>query len=109
MEGRQTKSRSWKLSHDSESLQSLLTQPIGITLSAASKLDDALRDHLFHNVRLSDIVKRSASTFEGLAEAPAHLWLECRVLKKWEDSSHCKLPLPDRRERNRSLSHRRPG
>ena len=101
------KGGSYKLSHYSESLQSLLAQPLGITLSAPSKLDNSLCDHLFHNVGLSDIVKRLASTFEGLAQPLAHLWLECRALKKWEDGCHCTLPLPDRRERDRSLSHRR--
>jgi hypothetical protein len=70
------------------SATSARAKPDWISLAGLSDLDDSPRDYLFHQIRLPDVVQRSAGVIERLAHDFSHLGIERRVLEERQAAGH---------------------
>src|SRR5215831_2798120 len=86
-------------------LQDAFTQQIGIALAGFGEFDDSLGDDFIGEIAAVRKPKGYASHFERDAQDALGLGVEFGVVQEWGDRHGC--PSSRRRERDRSLSHRR--
>src|SRR5262245_61205870 len=95
--------------HSANGLQCSFAQDVGLALAVAGKFDELVGDALFYVVVADSSPQSDANKFEGNTQDTPSLGVEAMAVKVRGDRPSAAPFGSDRRERDWSLSHRRPG